>query len=432
MTPPNESHQPPDDEIRHAHDRVDALQKTVQQLEAAMEAIRRNEALYRALWEAVPDAIFRCTRAGVIVGFKPAIQFRTIVPVEEFLDRPFREILPAPTAESIQHAIDETFATRQIQVVEYSILFDTGPRDYEARMVVGSEQEVLVIVRDITARKQSEEAQRKSHEILEERVRERTAELTGTVAKLEREMAERKRAEIALKREEELLRELLSMQDRERQVLAYEIHDGLAQHLTGALLQMQGFRHLVTKDPVEAWSAFDAGLRCLSQAAAESRRLIGGLRPPILDKSGVTAAIENLVLEARQPGGPKIEFASDIRPRRLEPTLEDTLFRIVQECLTNACRHSKSPRVLVRLAERGDRVRVEVRDWGIGFDPDAVRGVHFGLEGIRQRARLLSGETAIRSAPGKGTWIVVDLPLVEAVSAQSSLGDSGEHMLPTS
>lgn len=432
MTLPNESHQPPDDEIRHVHDRVDALQKTLDQLEAALEAISRNEALYRALWEAVPDPIFRCTRDGVIVGFKPALQFRTFAPVEEFLDRPIREILPAPTAESIQRAIDAAFATRQIQVVEYSLSFDDGPRDYEARMVVCSEQEVLVIVRDITVRKQSEETRRKSHEILEERVLERTAELTGTVAKLEREMAERKRAEIALKREEELLRQMLSMQDRERQMLAYEIHDGLAQHLTGALLLLQGFRDLVKRDPVEAWRAFEAGLRSLDQGVTESRRLIGGLRPPVLDKLGVAAAIENLVLDARQPGGPKIEFASDMRPRRLEPTLEDTLFRIVQECLTNACRHSKSPRVLVRLAEQGERVRVEVRDWGIGFDPDAVRGVHFGLEGIRQRARLLSGEAAIRSAPGKGTRIVVDLPLVEPVSAQPSLGDSGEHMLPTS
>jgi len=261
---------------------------------------------------------------------------------------------------------------------------------------------------------------------MQERVRERTAELTKLVAQLEQEMAERKRIESALMREEELLRQLLAMQDRDRKLLAYEIHDGLTQHLTGTMLLLQGFRELVAKDPKEAWRAFDAGLRSLSQGIVESRRLIGGLRPPVLEESGVVAAIENLVIESRQPGGPKIEFASDVTFHRLEPTLENTIFRIVQECLTNACRHSKSERVLVRLAQRGDRVRVEVRDWGVGFDPDAVRGLHFGLQGIRERARLLSGQAVIWSAPGQGCQILVDLPLVESASDPPSPGESNE------
>ncbi len=429
MNNPNGSRQPPD-ELRDIHDRVDSLKKTVDQLEAAMQALSRSEARYRALWEAVPDPIFRCTRDGIIVGFKPAQQFRPFAPVDRFLGKPFRDVLPAATAQVMQQAIDRAFATRQAQVIEYRLPFEDGPRDYEARIVVCAEEEVLVIVRDFTARKQSEEAQRKAHEMLEERVRERTAELTKLVAQLEQEMTERKRIETVLKREEELLRQMLAMQDRDRKLLAYEIHDGLTQHLTGALLLLQGFRELADKDPKEAWRAFDAGLRSLSQGVVESRRLIGGLRPPILDESGIVAAIENLVIEARQPGGPKIEFASDVEFHRLEPALENAIFRIVQECLTNACRHSKSERVLVRLAQRGDRIRVEVRDWGVGFDPNAVRGVHFGLQGIRERARLLSGQAVVWSAPGQGSQILVDLPLIESTSDPPSLDDSGERSMP--
>jgi len=553
MNDPKDSRKPPDDELRDVHDRMDALKRTVEQLEAAMEALRQSEAGYRALWEAVPDPIFRCTRGGIIVGFKPAPQFRLFAPVDEFLGKPFRDVLPATTAELIQRAIDYAFATRQMQVIEYRLPFEGASRDYEGRMVVCSEDEVLVIVRDITARKQTEEAQHKAHEILEERVRERTAELTKLVAQLEQEMAERKRIESALRaseeqfraeykaipvptytwrktgdeftlvdfndaalritrgkardilgktarevhsgrpdiiehlrrcfeqrtmlreempyhytttgedrhlivtyahvppdlvmvhtvditerveaeqafrREEELLRQMLAVQDRDRKLLAYEIHDGLSQHLTGALLLLQGFRDLVAKDPKEAWRAFEAGLRSLSQGVSESRRLIGGLRPPVLDKSGVVAAVENLVLEARQRGGPKIEFASDVRFDRLEPTLENAIFRIVQECLTNACRHSKSERVLVRLAQRGDRIRVEIRDWGVGFDPGTVRGLHFGLQGIRERARLLSGEAVIRSSPGQGSQILVDLPLIESAFDRPSPDDSGEQAAP--
>ncbi len=219
-----------------------------------------------------------------------------------------------------------------------------------------------------------------------------------------------------LKRQERLLRHLLAVQDRDRKLLAYEIHDGLAQQLSGALMLLQGFRELVGTDPKEAWKTFDAGLRTLSQGVSEARRLIGGLRPPVLDESGVVAAIEDLVYEAQEPGGPKIEFAADVQFDRLEPTLENAIFRIVQECLTNACRHSKSEKVSVRLGQRKGYVRVKVRDWGVGFDPAAVRGPHFGLQGIRGRARMLGGRAVIRSAPGKGTRILVELPLVGPTS----------------
>ena len=92
--------------------------------------------------------------------------------------------------------------------------------------------------------------------------------------------------------------------------------------------------------------------------------------------------------------------------------MENAIYRIAQEGLTNACQHSKSEKVRVSLLQREDRVRIEIRDWGVGFDTKKVRGDHFGLEGIRQRARLLGGKCSIRSKPGKGTRITVDLPVV--------------------
>lgn len=261
---------------------------------------------------------------------------------------------------------------------------------------------------------------------LEGEVSQRTADLTKAIAALEQELAQRQEmeaalrasiserveAEKALKEEDDRLRQLMAIQDRDRKLLAYEIHDGLAQQLTGALLMLQGYRELAGSDPKEAWKAFDAGLRTLSQGVSETRRLISGLRPPVLDESGIVAAIEHLVYEAQQPGGPEIEFSSDVAFERLAPPLENALFRIVQESLTNACRYSKSDKVLVRLTQREDRIRTEIRDWGVGFVPAQVNGPHFGLHGIRERARLISGRAIIRSVPGKGTRILVDLPLV--------------------
>jgi signal transduction histidine kinase len=93
--------------------------------------------------------------------------------------------------------------------------------------------------------------------------------------------------------------------------------------------------------------------------------------------------------------------------------LENAVYRIFQEALTNACKHSRSKKVMVTLAQEGSEVRLEVQDWGSGFDPGAVGKGHFGLEGIRQRVRLLGGRLAIESTPGSGTVVRVVVPIVE-------------------
>ncbi len=110
-------------------------------------------------------------------------------------------------------------------------------------------------------------------------------------------------------------------------------------------------------------------------------------------------------------GGPEIEFEHDMAGERLPPPLENAIFRIVQESLNNACRHSRSDKIRVSLARRDNRICIDVRDWGVGFDPSAVEEQRFGLQGIRERVRLLEGSVAIESAPGEGTHIAVELPL---------------------
>ncbi len=140
--------------------------------------------------------------------------------------------------------------------------------------------------------------------------------------------------------------------------------------------------------------------------------MISGSRPPILDEQGIVAAVEHLICEWRERGGPEIEFAHTLPDRRLPGLLETTAFRILQEALANACRHSQSPKVLVRLVQQGEFIRLSVRDWGVGFDPQQVSPSRFGLQGIRERARLLGGQAKVDTAPGKGTTICVELPLV--------------------
>ena len=150
----------------------------------------------------------------------------------------------------------------------------------------------------------------------------------------------------------------------------------------------------------------------LHQGHFEARRLISGVRPPILDEQGVVAAVDHLVNEERRKNGPRIEYLSKVEFNRLAPIMENAVYRIAQEALANACRHSRSKKIKVVLVQHGDQLRIEVQDQGVGFKLEDVEERQFGLSGIRERARLLGGQTTIESEPGKGTRIAVELPIV--------------------
>ncbi len=235
--------------------------------------------------------------------------------------------------------------------------------------------------------------------------------LLKVVGELFANVLERQKTDQELRREKEFLRELLDLQERERKLVAYEIHDGLAQKLAGALLRFQAVAPLCKQNQ----DTFDAGVDLLTQSVDETRSLISGLRPPILDESGVIAAIDYLVCEQQQHGCPDIVFKHQLHCERLAPPLETALFRIVQEALTNACRHSQSDKVHVTLKEENDQIRLSVEDWGIGFDPQKVPHERYGLRGIRERVHLLGGQATVHSTPNQGTRISVRLPLLQNV-----------------
>jgi len=129
---------------------------------------------------------------------------------------------------------------------------------------------------------------------------------------------------------------------------------------------------------------------------------------------GILAAVEYLICENRQRSGIDIMFKHNLRAIQLAPPLECAVFRIVQESLINACRHSGGDFIRVELQESDDRLQIVVFDEGVGFDPAAVPEDRFGLRSIRERARLLGGKAEFQSAPGEGCRIIIELPLVPA------------------
>lgn len=228
------------------------------------------------------------------------------------------------------------------------------------------------------------------------------------------DITDRKLAEEEVKAEQRALRRMLVASDHERRLITYELHDGVAQQLLGALLLLASQEHTRSRKSEPA-GAFRDGMDALRRAAAETRRLMNWLRTPVLDKFGLAEAIEDVAGQLRlRPDAPEIEYRHAVKFKRLEPMLENSLFRIAQEAMTNACRHSKSGKLRVKLTQKGDEVTLEVRDWGIGFDPSTVRENRFGLEGIRERTRILGGKLSTKSKPGQGTVIQATFPVIEA------------------
>jgi signal transduction histidine kinase len=232
---------------------------------------------------------------------------------------------------------------------------------------------------------------------------------------LNAEIADRKQTETSLKRKERLLKQLLDVYERHRKIAVYEIHDGISQPLAAALMHSEASLQLLKKgEIVAAQDGFRKTVELLRGNLDETRRLMQELRPTILDDFGVIAAVDQLIARARDEEGTQVEWSYDVQFRRLAPPLETAVFRIIQEGLVNARRHSRSDRVRIALMQHGERLRLEIEDWGAGFDPGKISDSRFGLAGIRERATLLAGDAAVESAPGKGTRIAVELPVVEA------------------
>ena len=248
----------------------------------------------------------------------------------------------------------------------------------------------------------------------------RAVRFIGTVL----EVTERKQAEAAmreseakrneametLEEEQEMLRHTIEFQDQERELIASEIHDGLVQYATGALMQLESVQpHVAANELAER---IDSIIGILRRTVAEGRRLMNGIRPPVLDDWGVVAAVEQLIDEEDR-AHVHVQFIKDDALGRMPPRTEETLYRITQEALTNIRKHSQSKKVRIELGRQGDRVHLEIRDWGVGFTPTNGSAKGHGLRGMAQRARIAGGECKIDSTVGKGTQVVVELPFVE-------------------
>jgi PAS domain S-box-containing protein len=240
---------------------------------------------------------------------------------------------------------------------------------------------------------------------LEQRVQVRTQEL------------EQKNAELR-----KLSARLLQIQDEERRRIARELHDSVGQLLAAISMNISNVSKEKAKLSASAASAISENTKLVEQVSNEIRTLSHLLHPPLLDEIGLLSALKWYIEGFSERSKIKVtaDMPSDLG--RLPRDVELSLFRIVQECLTNIHRHSESPTAFVRLARSRQEVTLEVKDEGKGFSPNGAPiassgetpGV--GLRGMRERLRQLGGQLEITSN-GTGTLVLAKLPVVEGFSS---------------
>ena len=197
---------------------------------------------------------------------------------------------------------------------------------------------------------------------------------------------------------------------RNWRLLCCDLHDGAAQYVSAALLRLQAIEAQYEM-PADAKPHLRAAGALLDVALRDIRDIISGRSPACCTQPGIIPSINRLVQELAGASGIAVEFVERLGRNKLPAPLETAVYRILQECLNNAVRHSGSDRICVTIVASPATLRLEVRDWGGGFDPDAVTSQHRGLRGIWERAALLGGRASLKTRPGEGTTVVVELPL---------------------
>ncbi len=199
----------------------------------------------------------------------------------------------------------------------------------------------------------------------------------------------------------------------ERNRMAREIHDTLAQGFTGILIQLQAARQVLNGSNSDAVRHLESAMALARVGLTEARRSVQGLRPQLLRDGNITTALEQLVRHLGSDSVVRINFLSNGDAQRLmSPDIESNLLRISQEAITNAMKHSGASQINVRLSGGPEAVQLAIEDNGHGFDPHVStlsRG--FGLISMQERADRIGGDLTILTKPGAGTKIHLLLPI---------------------
>ncbi|MFZ3131479.1 MAG: sensor histidine kinase [Desulfosporosinus sp.] len=206
---------------------------------------------------------------------------------------------------------------------------------------------------------------------------------------------------------------VIRAQEEERRRVAREIHDGPAQTLANIVLRLEIAEKLLEFKPTRVKAELIDLKNLVRSNLQDIRRIIFDLRPMALDDLGIVPAVSKYLDNFQENYGIKCEFLVEGREKRLLPTLEVALFRLIQEGMTNVAKHAYSSKVDISLIYQEDWTIARIQDYGKGFEVSfalTTPGEHFGLIGMRERVEMFSGHFSIQSTLGKGTTIELSIP----------------------
>jgi PAS domain S-box-containing protein len=364
----------------------------------AAEVLRQSEERFRLIVESVRDyAIFMLDPGGHVVSWNLGAQRLKGYRAVEILGQHFSRFYPEEDIERGKPAQELVVAAAEGRLEDEGWRVRKNGTRFWANVV-------------ITA------------------LRDQTGTLRG-FAKVTRDVTERKRAEELRAR---LTRQLLVAQDAERRRIARELHDETGQALTGLLV---GLRTIERSQSIAEAVELAQQLRgVVAQSLVDVSRLARGLHPSILDDVGLSAAVTRYVEEFAQLHGIAVDLQIGLDSDRLPLLVQTTVYRVLQEALTNVAKHAGGRHASVRLAREKATIELKVQDDGPGIKrrraPGRAARSHrggLGLEGMRERVALLGGSVRIESEPGAGTTVTARIPVQSALLPESDSGPVKAH-----
>jgi PAS domain S-box-containing protein len=215
---------------------------------------------------------------------------------------------------------------------------------------------------------------------------------------------------------------LLSNEEEQHRSLARELHDDLGQRLTALGFDLAALEAACPQDtPVDLKKRLQTARTRLADLSEDLQRLVHQLHPSFLELTGLPAALQGLCREASQHGQYSVRFRASQLPKWLSPEVALCLYRVTQECLRNIAKHAQGDKVSVVLSGLDQGLRLSVRDNGVGYDVAmAPSKGGIGLISIRERVQLVGGTLTIRTRPGRGTQVTVEVPMSGPPSANSA------------
>jgi PAS domain S-box-containing protein len=303
----------------------------------------------------------------------------------------------------VNKAFSEMLGYSEQELIGLSLLAITHPDDVGADMLLAGK----TLSGEMGSYKVEKRYLKKNHETL-------WADLTATI--LRNEHGEAMYGLVML--ENIIERKRAKLFEEERHHVAYELHDGLAQVVVSTHQHLQALASHYHPRSSQAKQELERALELAQHSVREARRLIAGLRPTILDDFGLTTALR-VHLEALRNDGWTIIFEEALGPGRLPRAIETTLFGVAQEALTNVRKHSHTTKARLSLERQDSNIRLEVQDWGCGFEPRTLfkvyrPGEHVGIRAMQERVELIGGHLMVTSQASIGTLVVTEIPVSQS------------------